>query len=102
MLIASGTSIDNRFSILRQVGAGGMGAVYQAEQKRLGRTVALKFLDLSNLQDKAESLCRMEQEAQVLSRLHHRHIVTVYGFHSDPQFGPFIVMEYVAGVSLHA
>ena len=81
-----------------KIGAGGMGEVYRARDERLDRDVAVKVLPAGALAD--EPACkRFRKEALALSKLNHPNIETVHDF--DTQDGvDFLVMEYVAGVSL--
>src|SRR5208282_1743907 len=65
------------FYILRQIGQGGMGIVYEAEQISLVRRVALKVLPFASTLD-ARQLQRFQNEARAAAHLHHRHIVPVY------------------------
>ncbi|MBL8861018.1 MAG: serine/threonine protein kinase [Planctomycetes bacterium] len=86
------------FEILRLVGRGGMGAVYEARQKGLGRTVALKVLAAPARADAAFEE-RFVREAQALARLSHENIVAVYDAgRAGPHF--FLAMEYVDGPNL--
>lgn len=100
MRLAEGTTIEDRFQIISYIGEGGMGTVYNALQVGFNRTVALKFLDWKSTGDNAEAFARLEREAQALSELQHKNIVSVYGFYKSDSFGPFLVMEYLAGQSL--
>ncbi len=99
MTIAIGTKLG-RYEIRSQIGAGGMGEVYLAQDTELGRKVALKLLprELSANQDR---LRRFVQEAKAATVLNHPHIATVYEIGAaDGQH--FIAMEYVEGLPLSA
>jgi serine/threonine-protein kinase len=88
------------FRILREVGRGGMGIVYEAEQESLGRRVALKVLADSALADPKRVL-RFRREAQAASRLHHTNIVPVFGVGQDGGHH-FYVMQFIPGMGLDA
>ena len=90
------------YRILRQLGAGGMGVVYEAEDTRLGRRVALKFLPVS-LGESADAAARFEREARMLSSLNHPNICTIHDIGTMSEAGHdrrFIVMELLEGESL--
>jgi non-specific serine/threonine protein kinase len=88
------------YRLIEQIGEGGMGVVWKAEDTRLQRQVALKLLPAELTAD-VERLCRFEQEARAASALNHPNIVTVYDV-GDTEAGRFIVMELVAGRTLRA
>lgn len=87
-----------RYRILEQLGEGGAGIVYLAEDPRLGRSVAIKILQEHALRNE-QALARFRQEARSLSRLLHPNIATLFDFDSDHGCD-FIVLEYVAGETL--
>jgi len=92
MTLARGTRLGS-YEVIAPLGAGGMGEVYRARDKRLGREVAIKVLPESFLADR-ERLARFEREARLLATLNHQNIAQIYGLDGQP---PFIVMELVAG-----
>ncbi|MBD3237785.1 MAG: protein kinase [Candidatus Eisenbacteria bacterium] len=86
------------YRIERELGRGGWGTVYVAEDPRLRRRIALKVLT-SPLAASAEAVGRFEREAQLLARLSHPHIATVFSLERDEKVD-FITMELVAGDTL--
>ncbi len=86
------------FEFVRQIGRGGMGVVFEAVQKSLGRRVALKVLPKSLLTDDAQ-LKRFEREARTAGSLHHTNIVPVFGVGEDQGFH-YYVMQRIDGRGL--
>jgi serine/threonine protein kinase/WD40 repeat protein/tetratricopeptide (TPR) repeat protein len=88
------------YRILREVGRGGMGVVYEAEQVSLGRHVALKVLPTKALLDTKQKR-RFEREAKAAAKLHHTNIVPVYGVGEHDGL-PYYGMQFIQGLGLDA
>jgi len=85
-----------RYVRTERLGAGGMGEVWKAWDTELSRWVALKFLRVDALDERA----RFEREAQTVARLNHPNIAAVHEIGADPRGRPFIAMQFVAGPTL--
>jgi serine/threonine-protein kinase len=91
-----------RYTIDRLIGAGAMGNVFLGRDPELDRAIAVKTVRIRDLAAEARQLYldRFKNEARAAARLHHPNIVAVYDVGEDPDVGPYLVLEYVAGSSL--
>ena len=92
-------TIDGKYRLDHLIGRGGMGAVYEAADLRLGRSVAVKIM-LGRAFGNRQALRRFEREAQACARLTHPNIITVFDFGGIGADGAFLVMELVQGRTL--
>jgi len=91
-------TVDGKYILERLIGRGGMGAVYEARDRRLNRRVALKVM-LSELFGQKAALQRFEREAQLAAKISHPNIVQIHDFGAIGGMGAYQVMEYVEGRS---
>lgn len=97
----AGQVINNKYRLLRLIGDGGMGSVYEARHEILGTTVALKFLH-PELSRRENLVRRFLQEARVSAQIQSPHIVNVIDVDQQPGGLAYIVMEYLEGSTLQA
>jgi predicted Ser/Thr protein kinase len=91
--------IDGKYRVDAVIGRGGMGAVFRARDLRLTRDVAVKVVRADMVLDPT-ARTRFEREAQIVARLQHPAIVTIFDYGNLPSGAAFLVMEYVAGEDL--
>lgn len=96
-----GRTVLGQYEVVRVVGQGGMGTVYEARHTRLGRRVAVKFVRAGTVAS-AKLLARFEQEALSAGALESEHIPTVIDFAPDEDGTPCLVMEFLDGQNLAA
>src|SRR5690606_28412687 len=90
--------LNGRYALLERIGSGGMSVVYKAQDRSLGRIVAVKMMHESSTNDSG-FLKRFQQEAHAAANLAHPNIVTVHDIGQD-EYKHYIVMEYVEGRTL--
>jgi len=94
-----GQTFANKYEIVGQIGQGGMGIVYKANDMILARTVAIKVIK-ANSQAKVEEISRFQLEAKSIAKLDHPNIIRVYEMNVTMDGDPYFVLEYIAGNSL--
>ncbi len=93
-----GSTIDSRYEVTRVIGAGGMGAVYEAQHAGTGRRVAIKVISTGDFTKDAQLVGRFQREAKAAGGIDTQHICQVLDTGTDPTLGlPFMVMEYMQG-----
>jgi serine/threonine protein kinase len=97
MPLSTGTRLGS-YEVVAQIGAGGMGEVYEARDTKLGRNVAIKVLPAAFVND-PERLARFQREARMLAALNHPNIATIYGLENS-NGTHFLIMELVPGEAL--
>ena len=98
VVLTKGTTIS-QYRIIERIGVGGMGEVYLAEDSKLDRRVALKFLSFQHSQNE-DLKVRFRREAQAVAKLSHPNIVHIYEV-GEYKNRPYFVMEHIEGESLH-
>jgi hypothetical protein len=101
MSLSTGDVIDGKYRIIRLIGEGGMGAVYEGGNIRIHRTVAIKVLH-AGVAENQDAVQRFEREAQAAGRIGSEHIVEVLDLGNLPDGDRFMVMEFMDGDSLSA
>ena len=96
---ASGEVVDERYRVVRLIGEGGMGVVYQIERVSDGRVLALKVLHAAR---SGAELARLAREAEIASRVNHPNIVRIVDVDVAQSGALFMVMDYIDGASLDA
>jgi tRNA A-37 threonylcarbamoyl transferase component Bud32 len=96
---STGDLVDGRYRVLRAIGAGGMGQVFEVERVSDGRCLALKLL---RERGSTELLARFAREAQITAQLEHPHLVSIVDVDVTPEGVMFLVTELVRGASLDA
>ncbi|HZS35994.1 MAG TPA: serine/threonine-protein kinase [Polyangia bacterium] len=94
-----GQIIADRYQVIRLIGQGAMGAVYEVNQRRIGRSFALKRL-APGLIASTEALARFRREAEVVAKLRHPNIVEIVDWETLDDGSPCIIMEYLRGEDL--
>ncbi len=97
--IALPVTVGGRYRLEEKRGGGGMAKVYRAVDVTLEREVAVKLIN-QELRQEEEFDARFQREARIASQLNDPHIVVVHDYGIDPQYGPFLVMEFLRGESL--
>ncbi len=98
-MLSTGDILDGKYRIIRLIGEGGMGAVYEGENTRIHRRVAIKVLH-SGIAEQAEAVARFEREAQAAGRIGSDHIVEVLDLGALANGDRYLVMEFLDGEGL--
>jgi serine/threonine-protein kinase len=98
-MISPGTTLGGRYRLEERIASGGMGDVWRAVDDVLGRTVAVKIL-LPSLLDEQGFTERFRVEARTMATINHPGVVDIYDYGSDDTVGAYLVMEYVEGDAL--
>lgn len=98
MAVSIGDVLDGKYRVVRVVGEGGMGTVYEGEYARLRRRVAIKVL--RSTAHAEEIITRFEREAQAAGRIGNEHIIEVFDLGTLPSGAPYMVTEFLDGTTL--
>ncbi|NUR29629.1 MAG: protein kinase [Catenulispora sp.] len=98
-MIRAGIMLAGRYELRERIASGGMGEVWRAVDRVLGRVVAVKCL-LSTAADEPEFVERFRDEARIMATVSHPGVVEVYDFGDDPAVGVYLVMKFIEGESL--
>jgi serine/threonine-protein kinase len=94
-----GETLNDAYRVIRLIGEGAMGGIYEARQLRLDKRVAIKVL-ARELAVNGDALLRFHREAEITSQLGHPHIINVFDFGTTHHGQPYLVMEYLEGEDL--
>src|SRR5262245_23979729 len=94
-----GTTLNDAYRVVRLIGEGAMGGIYEARQLRLDKRVAIKVMT-RELAVNGEALLRFHREAEITSQLGHPNIITVFDFGTTHNGQPYLVMEFLEGEDL--
>ena len=97
-ILPPGLEIGNRYRVIRVIGRGGMGAVYQVQDRQLGREVALKLIRAETGQD-SSALDRFKREIQLSSQITHKNVLRVFDL-GEADGVPYLTMQYIEGDDL--
>jgi eukaryotic-like serine/threonine-protein kinase len=97
--LTAGSTVGDRFTLVRQLGRGAMGTVWLARHLALDIDVALKFID-SSLSAHPNYVERFRREARAAAQIHSPHVVNVLDYGTDERGFPFMAMEYLSGMTL--
>src|SRR5438067_10596276 len=93
-----GTTLNEKYTIIRKLGEGGMGAVYEARHTGTGRRVAVKVIAGDVLKSSPDIVARFQREARATGEIETQHIAHVFDTGKDPESGhPYMVMELLKG-----
>lgn len=95
-----GVTIDDRYILERRLGKGGMGSVFKGKHIRLRSTHAIKIISPELVNSDQSLLIRFNQEAVLAASIHHPNVISVTDFGVENETTPYLVMEYIEGVSL--